>query len=385
VVVHALNPAGLAKQHLAVGDRIVAIDGVAIATEAEMVERLNSAYDAATATHGPKLTLIRSVDSLRGGDSPVSRGCVPPVFKKGALSKLSPRKDLGGPAMIDQQMEVMLLKPAPTTKWGVMPGTLDGQVVVHALNPAGLAKQHLAVGDRIVAIDGVAIATEAEMVERLNSAYDLATATKGPKLTLIRSVPAPPDPAQQLSAPLIGFDEAAPRVDPPYTKLSLDVQERFLRLPQLGKVQAEYVWIGGRGELRCKTKTLDKLPASAAELPIWDFDGSSTEQAPGSDSEVLLKPCAFYPDPFRPGGDNVLVLCDCYAPDPDKPQGLGDAISTNTRAACKEMNSPPTAPISPICRTPLFPCLTFSSVFLSFAHPPISPICRTPLLPYLTF
>lgn len=40
--------------------------------------------------------------------------------------------------------------------------------------------------------------------------------------------------------------------------------------------------------------------------PIWNFDGSSTGQAPGDDSEVLLKPRAIYPDPFR-GGKNIMV------------------------------------------------------------------------------
>ena len=41
-----------------------------------------------------------------------------------------------------------------------------------------------------------------------------------------------------------------------------------------------------------------------------------------------------YRDPFRPGGANLLVLCDCYKPDPDEPLGLGDAIPTNSRKAC---------------------------------------------------
>merc|ERR1719464_2162788 len=76
-------------------------------------------------------------------------------------------------------------------------------------------------------------------------------------------------------------------------------------------------------------------PSTIGELPVWNFDGSSTDQAPGSDSEVLLKPCAFFPDPFRPGGKNILVLCDCYKPDPDKPEGIGDPIPTNTRVGCK--------------------------------------------------
>jgi glutamine synthetase len=95
----------------------------------------------------------------------------------------------------------------------------------------------------------------------------------------------------------------------------LDVFERFMALNQGDKIQAEYIWIGGSGsDLRCKTKTLDAEVKSPSELPIWNFDGSSTGQAPGSDSEVYLKPVAIYPDPFR-GGKNILVLCETYTPD----------------------------------------------------------------------
>ena len=84
---------------------------------------------------------------------------------------------------------------------------------------------------------------------------------------------------------------------------------------------------------------LSKAPSLPADLPVWNFDGSSTEQAPGTDSEVMLKPCAIYPDPFRPTkageAENILVLCDTYLPDPDAPDGTGAPIPTNTRAACK--------------------------------------------------
>lgn len=51
-------------------------------------------------------------------------------------------------------------------------------------------------------------------------------------------------------------------------------------------------------------------------LPQWNFDGSSTGQAPGDNSDVYLKPVAVYPDPFRTqGGDNILVLSECWMSD----------------------------------------------------------------------
>ena len=132
-------------------------------------------------------------------------------------------------------------------------------------------------------------------------------------------------------------------VDDKTTPLDLEIQQRFLALDQGERVQAEYVWIGGNNELRCKTKTLERSPLSIKELPVWNFDGSSTEQAPGSDSEVLLVPCAIYKDPFRAGpsgsSKNIIVLCDCYKPDKDAPGGVGAPIPTNTRVGCKDRKS----------------------------------------------
>jgi len=79
-----------------------------------------------------------------------------------------------------------------------------------------------------------------------------------------------------------------------------------------GRVQVMYVWIDGSGEnLRCKTRTMDNEPKCPEECPIWNFDGSSTGQAEGSNSDVYLYPCALFKDPFR-RGKNKLLLCETY-------------------------------------------------------------------------
>eukprot|EP01025_Chloroclados_australasicus_P047168 TRINITY_DN5241_c0_g1_i2.p2 TRINITY_DN5241_c0_g1~~TRINITY_DN5241_c0_g1_i2.p2 ORF type:complete len:407 (-),score=53.22 TRINITY_DN5241_c0_g1_i2:255-1475(-) len=104
-----------------------------------------------------------------------------------------------------------------------------------------------------------------------------------------------------------------------------------------GKVVAEYVWIGGTGsDLRSKGRTLSTKPDSVADLPHWNYDGSSTGQAPGTDSEVYLIPRAMYKDPFR-GGDHIIVMCSCYEPPRINDKGeVSDPvpIPTNTRHDC---------------------------------------------------
>jgi len=110
--------------------------------------------------------------------------------------------------------------------------------------------------------------------------------------------------------------------------LDVAVYQQYMSLPQGDKVQAEYIWIGGSGQdLRSKTKTLDHEVKKIEELPVWNYDGSSTGQAPGKDSEVYLKPVATFPDPFR-RGKNILVLCEACLPD-----GKLTPIPTNTRRA----------------------------------------------------
>jgi glutamine synthetase len=91
------------------------------------------------------------------------------------------------------------------------------------------------------------------------------------------------------------------------------VLKRYLDLPQPDdKILATYIWIDGSGEnLRSKTMTVDFVPKSAEELPWWNFDGSSTGQAEGSNSDVYLKPVSLFRDPFLLG-NNKLVLCETY-------------------------------------------------------------------------
>ncbi|XP_063680975.1 glutamine synthetase-like [Bolinopsis microptera] len=104
----------------------------------------------------------------------------------------------------------------------------------------------------------------------------------------------------------------------------------FLDLDQGGNVMAFYIWIDGTGEnMRGKTRTLPRKPTLVSDLPEWNFDGSSTGQSTGENSDVLLKPVAFYRDPFR-RGDNILVLCETLCPDGVTPH------PTNKRHACRE-------------------------------------------------
>lgn len=100
--------------------------------------------------------------------------------------------------------------------------------------------------------------------------------------------------------------------------------------------RAEYIWFDGLegapekgtvfNEMRSKTKVIQKPVTSgnSKDFPDWSFDGSSTGQAEGNNSDCILNPVAVYPDPIR-GGQDVLVMCEVLKPD-------SSPHPTNTRA-----------------------------------------------------
>ncbi|KAM3283582.1 hypothetical protein P3S67_027227 [Capsicum chacoense] len=84
------------------------------------------------------------------------------------------------------------------------------------------------------------------------------------------------------------------------------------------KIIAEYIWIGGSGmDVRSKARTISGPVNDPSKLPKWNYDGSSTGQAPGEDSEVIL-----------------YAICDCYTP-------AGEPIPTNKRHNAAKIFSNP--------------------------------------------
>lgn len=90
------------------------------------------------------------------------------------------------------------------------------------------------------------------------------------------------------------------------------------------KIILEYVWLDGHMNLRSKYKTMNwNSELTLDDIPIWNYDGSSTFQATTENSEVLLLPVAYYKNPFFTQ-KSYLVMCETYEKD-------GLPTSTNHR------------------------------------------------------
>jgi len=116
----------------------------------------------------------------------------------------------------------------------------------------------------------------------------------------------------------------------------------------------EYIWIGGNNELRSKTRVIEDVTVfrknecsnsehcldrsvdiSKIVLPDWNYDGSSTDQASGNDSEVVIKPRTIFKNPFFQLENSsheqyYMVICDTYLPSgsplPDNQRIVADNI-----------------------------------------------------------
>jgi glutamine synthetase len=91
----------------------------------------------------------------------------------------------------------------------------------------------------------------------------------------------------------------------------------------------EYLWLDGCNptQIRSKTKIVKYFGRAGNEAPIWGFDGSSTEQAEGNNSDCVLYPVRVYPNPFD--DESSIVLCEVWNVN-DTPH------KTNTRRMLEE-------------------------------------------------
>lgn len=102
----------------------------------------------------------------------------------------------------------------------------------------------------------------------------------------------------------------------------------------MNKVLLEYIWIDAFNNTRFKTKILNinnkNSTININSIPDWNFDGSSTGQAEGRDSDILLRPRTLYYNPFITYMESYLVMCDCWNKD-------GTPHSTNKRVKLEEI------------------------------------------------
>ena len=100
-------------------------------------------------------------------------------------------------------------------------------------------------------------------------------------------------------------------------------------------IQAEYIWLDGAApaqQLRSKTRIIPTNASATLELndfPEWGYDGSSTNQATGDDSDLGLQPVRAIKNPLLPG-NNYLVMCEVLNED-------GTPHASNHRAELRDV------------------------------------------------
>lgn len=105
------------------------------------------------------------------------------------------------------------------------------------------------------------------------------------------------------------------------------------------KICLEYLWIDGNEIMRSKNRIVSRKDLGKSNttifdvslVPSWNFDGSSTNQATGKDSDIILRPVRLYKNPFITFIESYLVLCDCYNKD-------FTIHETNTRVNCEDIS-----------------------------------------------
>ncbi|MDP1574389.1 MAG: glutamine synthetase beta-grasp domain-containing protein [Coxiellaceae bacterium] len=99
--------------------------------------------------------------------------------------------------------------------------------------------------------------------------------------------------------------------------------------------QATYLWLDGAIPTQTLRSKMRIVPHAQGEMtltdfPEWGYDGSSTNQADGHDSDLILRPVFFTIDPIL-GKEHYLVLCEVFNADGVTPH------PTNKRAKLREL------------------------------------------------
>jgi len=120
-------------------------------------------------------------------------------------------------------------------------------------------------------------------------------------------------------------------------------------------IRASYLWLSGKDthhDIRGKDRTLyfteEQLALSNEQLlssgafPVWNFDGSSTNQALGLDTEILVHPVRVFASPLPKFAEirRYIVLCECFLPN-------GQPTPDNTRYIARQVFDADTKGLKP--------------------------------------